>query len=747
MITSMTPLLRSSLLLSALFLASPQAVAQLIQPELFDTANATQVIARSDGGLLVLSPAAFVNGAPLSNASGVIGLAADGSVQPVWSQSLSAALTLARDPVDGSLLVGGTFQTIDTTGGVEGRSRIARFAADGTLLPWSIAPEAGESALTRVERILALADGDLVFIDQPMSALPRLCRAESDAAVYRCVHDITGGVRVLQALPDGGVLLGGSLLQLGDTTVPPLVRLQADTLAFDASFSYSGTSEVTAAAIDGSGLWVASGTQLQRLNLDGSSSGAPAVQANGSINALHADGTGGVFAGGSFSTLAGLARARLARVSAAGAVDPLWEAPAITGSVRDIALQAERLISVGPLSSQQAQAAGLITVDRLDGRLAAQAPAIRFGVVSNSGTLLATATSDGGAVFAAAFSHTADEVVPGLLKVDAAGAPVPGWAPTLPGVVSGLLGGPDGFVYLALRSGASPLSWQYSLRRVAISDATVDPDWQLSLGTSNPTALMIDAGYLWIGYVDGAMGNRSRLLRVSLGEQATVDPNWTTEAEVSGIARKLIALPDGSVLMLPAPAFSGVIVDPPPPVPPAPRLARFVRGSLGVQAQTFGPSFAAGARVADVALMADGRLLLMELNGSGTSGLRRVAADGSLDAGFSADLGPLLPRGAIALDEAKGHVYVAAGRLPEDGLPPYIPTIARIQLDSASLDTAWPAPELQPDVDVRLSVQGRRVFASALSLSPSQPLGAFISTEVPPLFVDGFEGNPPTSVD
>lgn len=262
-------------MLSALFLASPQAGAQLIQPELFDTAHATQVIARSDGGLLVLSPAAFVNGAPLSNASGVIGLAADGSLQPVWSQSLSLALALARDPADGSLLVGGTFQTINTTGGVEGRSRIARFAADGTLLPWSIAPEAGESTLTRVERILALAGGDLVFIDQPMSALPRLCHADAGAAVYRCVHDITGGIRVLQALPDGGVLLGGSLLQLGDTTVPPLVRLQADTLALDASFSYSGTSEVSAAAVDGSGLWLASGTQLQRLNLDGSSSGAP----------------------------------------------------------------------------------------------------------------------------------------------------------------------------------------------------------------------------------------------------------------------------------------------------------------------------------------------------------------------------------------------------------------------------------------------------------------------------------------
>ncbi len=748
MITAMTPPLRLSLLLSALVLASPQAGAQLIQPELFDTANASQVIAKPDGGALVLSPAGFLNGAPLNNASGVIGFAADGSVQPVWSQSLSSVLSVAQDPLDGSVLVGGTFSTINTSGGTEMRARIARFTSDGTLLPWSIAPDSGESPLTQVNRILALASGDVVFVDQPWGSVPRLCHADAGAAVYRCVHEITGGIRVLQALPDGSVLFGGSLLQLGDTKVPPLVRLQADTLALDSSFSYSGSSEVTAAAVDGSGLWVASGTLLQRLNLDGSSSGAPAVLANGSITALQPDGTAGVFAGGSFSTLAGLARARVARVSAAGAVDSLWEAPAITGSVRDIALQGERLIAVGPLSSQQAQAAGLITLNRLDGRPAAQAAPARLGVVpSNTPALLATPTADGGAVFAGAFSHTAGQVLPGLLKVDAAGEPVSGWVPTLPGVVSALIAGPDGFIYVVLRSGATPLTWQHSLRRLALGDATVDPDWQLSLGSINPTALMIDAGHLWAGYVDGATGTRSRLLRVSLGEQAVVDPTWSTQVEVNGAATKLIALPDGSVLMLLPPIGTGVIFNPPPPTVPAPRFARFVRDGSFVQALPFGPLFASGALVSDVALLADGRLLLMELNSGAPSGLRRLAADGSLDAGFSADLGPLQPAGAIALDEAKGHVYFAAARLPEDGLPPYIPTIARIQLDSASLDPDWPAPGLQPEVFVRLDVLGQKVFASARRLEPSQPLGAFISTEVPPLFVDGFEGNLPTRVD
>jgi hypothetical protein len=741
MITLMTPLLRSSLLLSALWVASPQVSAQLIQQELFETANALQVLAQPDGGVLVLSDAGFVNGAPTGNVSGVLGLAVDGSVQPVWSQSLSSVLAMARDPMDATVLVGGTFETVNAAGGTQARARIARFSADGTLLPWSIAPDAGETPLTRVERIVALANGDLVFIDQPAFEPARVCRAPGGEAVFRCVHEIIGGIRVLQALPDGGVLLGGTLLQLGDTAVPPLVRLQAQTLALDGSFSYSGSGEVTAAAVDGGGLWVASGTQLQRLNSNGSSSGTPAVQANGSINTLQADGTGGVFAGGSFSLIADAERARLARLSASGAADPLWVGPDITGSVRDMALLNDRLVAVGVLNSREARAAALISLSPVDGSPTTQA-AIRLGNAVRASALFATATADGGAVFAGAFSHNADEILlPGVLKVDAAGAPVPGWAPVLPGVVSGLLGGPDGFVYVVLRTGAGPLTWQYSLRRLAIADAALDSGWQFSLGSSNPTALMINAGHLWIGYVDGSMGNRSRLLRVSLGEQAMLDPEWASQAEVNGIARALIALADGSVLMLPVPAGSGVIFNPPPPIPPAPRLARFVRDSAGVQALPFGPTFDSGAVVSDVALMSDGRLLLMELNGSGTSGLRRLAADGTLDAGFSADQGALQPRGAIALDEARGHLYVAAGRLPEDGFPPYIPTLARLQLASASLDPGWPAPELQPEVDVRLSVQGERVFASALNLSPSQPLGAFISTSVPPLFVNGFEGD------
>jgi len=742
MTTAMTPLLKSSLLFSALVLSSPQARAQLIQAALFETANVSQVIVRSDGGVLVLSPAAFLNGASLNNASGVIGFAADGNVQPVWSQSLPSVLAVARDPLDGSVLAGGMFSTVSTAGGTEMRARIARFTADGTLLPWSIAPDSGESPLTQVNRVLALASGDVVFVDQPSASAPRLCHADAGAAVYRCVHEITGGISVLQALPDGGVLFGGSLLQLGDTKVPSLVRLQADTLALDSSFSYSGSSEVTAAAVDGNGLWVASGTQLQRLNLNGGSSGVPPVLANGSITALQPDGTAGVFAGGSFSALAGLARARLARVSAAGAVDPVWEAPAINGSVRDIAVQGERLIAVGPLSSQQAQAVGLITLDRLDGRPAAQAAPVRLGVVpSSTPALLATPTADGGAVFAGAFSHTAGRVLPGLLKVDAAGEPVSGWVPTLPGAVSALLAGPDGYLYVVVRSGATPFTWQHSLRRLSIGDATVDPDWQLALGTSNPTTLMIDAGHLWAGYVEGPSGNRSRLLRVSLGEQAVIDPDWSTQVEVNGAAMKLIALPDGSVLMLVAPVGSGVVFNPPPPSIPAPRFTRFVRDGSFLQALPFGPLFASGTLVSDVALMGDGRLLLVELNSNAPSGLRRLAADGALDADFAANLGDLQPAGAIALDETKGHVYLAAARLPEDGLPPYIPSIARIELDTATLDPAWPAPELQPEVFVRLDVMGQKVFASARRLEPSRPLGAFLSTEVPPLFVDGFEGN------
>lgn len=722
-------------------LAAPAAKAQLIEAELFQTADAFQVLALPDGELLVRTNAGFVNGQSVSNSSGVLGFAADGSVLPAWGTVAQSIRTLARDPSDGSILIGGDFSTVSSSDGAQPRARIARLSASGGLLPWSLAPDADEQALENVSRIAVLGNGDVVFVDAPAGGLQRLCRAESGAAVFRCPLQFAGTVNVLQALPGGAVLVGGSLQFEQQGPFSALTRLLADTLQRDPAFNYAGGSQVRAAALVDGRLWVSAGTQLQRLDADGGVEPEFSVSADANILALLPDPTGGLWAAGQFNVIGGIERARVARVSAAGQVDPLWQGPDVRGSVQGLAAQADRVRLVGRLHSLPAQAVGLLALDRVAGGLITASQPARLGNLLQPAALLSTPTPDGGAVFAGSFSHSAGEVLPGLLKVDSSGALQPGWTAQLPGRVTRLIAGPDGFVYASVESGLTVSTLQYSLRRIGLANATLDNGWQLPLGIRFPTAFMIDAGHLWAGYVQRFNGTESSLLRVSLAAEATLDPAWENGTSVNGIASRLIALPDGSVLMLPQPPPPSVIFNPPPPIPPGPRLARFrLEAGFGAQGQPFGPQFPSGARVGDVARLADGRLLVMQLSDALSSGPRRLLADGSLDPDFSVDLGSLLPSGSIALDAARGQLYFAASR-PDSMFPSLrIPTIARIDLASATVDPEWPAPESQPEVDVQLSVQGQRVFAGALGLSPFRPLGAFISTSVPPLFVDGFEG-------
>ena len=726
----------------SLSLAAPLAKAQRIEPELFQTADSFQVLALPDGGTLVRTDAGFVNGLSVANSSGVLGFAADGTQLPGWGTVAQTIRTLAHDPADGSVLIGGDFSTVSGPGGAQPRARIARLSASGELLPWALAPDADQQALENVLRIAVLGNGDVVFVDAPSGGLQRVCRAEAGAAVYRCPLQFAGTVNVLQALPGGAVLLGGSLQFEEQGPLSALVRLLPDTLQRDPAFNYVGGSQARAATLVDNRLWVSAGTQLQRLGADGSVESELSVDADANILALLPDSSGGFWAAGQFSVIGGAERARVARLSAAGMVDPLWQGPDVQGSVQGLAAQAGRLLLAGRLHSLPAQAVGLLALERLDGGLASGGVPVRLGSRPPSAALLSAATADGGAVFAGSFSHSADEVLPGVLKVDASGALQPGWTTQLPGRITRLIAGPDGFVYTSLESGPTVLTLQYSLRRIRLADAALDAGWHLPLGIRFPTALMIDGGHLWAGYVQRFNGTQSSLLRVSLGAEAVLDPAWDSEVSVNGIASRLIALPDGSVLMLPQPPPPSVIFNPPPPIPPGPRLARFSReAGMGVQSQPFGPEFASGARVGDVVRLADGRLLLTQLSGAVTSGVRRLLADGSLDPDFSVDPGDLLPSGAIALDEARGQLYLAASR-PDPTFPSQrIPTIARIDLASAAVDPEWPADASQPGVDVQLSVQGQRVFAGALSLSPLRPLGAFISTSVPPLFADGFEGD------
>lgn len=716
------------------------AQAQVIDPTLLQTAQVSSVLVPPEGGLLVVTDASFVDGEDVGSNISVRRFSDNGEIDLSWRLP-QYTRAVARDPQDGSIIVAGMFSTVNGPNGAVPRQRIARLSASGQLQPWSLQPDEGQLPLSNVERLLFMGNGDLMFIDGAGGTQSRLCVVAASESVYRCVHEITGEVRVLKAMADGSVLMGGSMVRLGDAPVPSLLRLLPGSLARDEAFSYSDTSAITAVEIQNGTVWVGAGARLRRLMSDGSIDPSLSIDANGTLWSLRADGIDGLFVGGSFSTIGGVDASRLARLrtTATPVIDTLWRSPAIVGDVRDIAVLPDRVLAAGGLHSIAAQAAGLISLGRANGAAVEANRPPRLGKSANSPSLVSAPLPDGGALFAGDFTQSRDEVLPGLLKVDSSGAPVAEWAPELPGHVMAMVSGRDGFVYVGLVRHVSAFVQEYTLRRLSLVDGSLDHGWQLPLNDGVPSALTIDSGTLWYGVKPGGSNSFiSYVRRVGLGTTAVPDFRWNISSGFTGTIGRIIPLPDGSALVPRGPvSSSGVIFFPPPPSPPGPRMYRFSPGEFGIEVLPFGPDFT--GFFSDIARQADGRILALELSGSTGAILRRLSASGELDADFDLPMVNPLATGSIALDEARGFLYYGASMPDPDWPSRILHRQARLVLSSQTVDHGWPNEGEDPGVRSTLTLRGQQVFVGAMFASLYQPIGAFMKTSAPPLFVNGFE--------
>lgn len=716
------------------------AQAQTINPTLLITPQVSSVVVLPGDGMLVFTDATHVNGEAAGG--GLRKLLDNGELEHAFNspQDVYAA---ARDPVDGSFVLGGSFSQVSGSNGPQPRAGLARYSAGGQLLEWALQPHPGEEPLIGVSRLAFTSSGDLLFVGQVSPERRRLCVNAAGASVFRCSHDIAGSVTVFEAQSDGSVLLGGDILQLNGVPIPRLVRLLPGTLDLDTSFNYpDASSDLNAVAVQNGTVWVGAGSRLYRLMGDGSIDPSIDIQANASIRSVRTDGSDGLFVGGSFSTIGGVERPRLARLQTSGmaVVDPLWQPPAINGSVRDIAVLSDRVLAAGPLDSMPAQAAGLIALNRTNGETVVSSRPARLGLSAPNASLVSAPTADGGAVISGRFTQTRLGIVPGLLKVDSSGEEVAGWAPELSERVVALVGGPDGFVYAGFARDITPSLRDYSLRRLSIADGSLDENWRYPMpwGDHIPSALTIDSGYLWFGYrPDSASGNSSGIGRVSLGATAVPDAAWSYNLSFTGVAAKIIPLADGSALVLRGVLPpSGAIFFPPLPIPPGPRMYRFVPGEFGVSMQPFGPDLS--GVLTDIVRQRDGRVLGLEIDYSGVSTLRRFSANGELELDF--DLVLMYPRaaGSIALDDARGLLYfdaVVSTTFPSST----VRRQARLLLASQTVDDSWPNEGEDPGVRSNLTLIGSRLFAGAQSGSAWAPAGAFLSTTVQSMFADGFE--------
>lgn len=311
----------------------------------------------------------YVNGnyVAITTRDGVARVNSDGSVDASFDPNLnSTASTLALDPADGSILIGGNFTALKPNGSTAAiaRNHLARVKSDGSLDPAFNPDIAGTISMAVVapDRSVLIggtftnlqANGAILIGGSfnSVGGLPQknLAELNDDGSVNaEFAPDANGAVNAVLPLPDGRFVVGGTFTTIGGVSAPGLARFTASG-AIDTTFTAppaSLTGGVSALALQPDGRLVvgtAGANGVIRLNSDGSldgtfKAGAPfapavaiAIQADGRI--LVAGPGGGV-------------ASRLLRLNADGSVDSSFTAPSGATGIDAIALQADGSIIIG----------------------------------------------------------------------------------------------------------------------------------------------------------------------------------------------------------------------------------------------------------------------------------------------------------------------------------------------------------------------------------------------------------------
>ena len=230
------------------------------------------------------------------------------SFQPRPDGAVHALLALS----DGRTIVGGAFTSIN---GVT-RQRLARFNADGTF------DASYNASVPSTVRSLALQPDGRVLVGHT-GGITRLTAAGAADASFSA--SVNGPVTALAVQADGRVLYAVNQAGVG--------RLNADGSA-DSSFSApAGSAMAMALQADGKVLVAGSPSRLVRLNANGSADNAFAPGPNGAVTALALQADGRLMIGGSFSSVGGVARPGIARLSAPAAGAQALGVAANRGSV------------------------------------------------------------------------------------------------------------------------------------------------------------------------------------------------------------------------------------------------------------------------------------------------------------------------------------------------------------------------------------------------------------------------------
>lgn len=260
---------------------------------------------------------------------------------------------------DGKIVVVGWFQQFNG----HARARIARLHADGTL-----DQDFNAGADASIRAVAVQADDRIIIAGtfEQCNGTPRrlIARLHTDGSLDASfIPDFIDGPSIEQVIvqPDGKLLVIGNFQQVAGQWRVHIVRLNADG-TLDPSFN-PGTStngSIRMAALQGDGRIIVVGnfllydgvqrTYAARINPDGSldHSFNAGLSIQGDLTGVAIQADGRVIITGSFTSIGGVARQRLARLLANGALDPSFDpGPGLSGTMNALIVQADGRLVVG----------------------------------------------------------------------------------------------------------------------------------------------------------------------------------------------------------------------------------------------------------------------------------------------------------------------------------------------------------------------------------------------------------------
>lgn len=264
---------------------------------------------------------------------------------------------------DGRIVIGGLFTNVNGTE----RNGAARLNPDGNLDMSFLAGGSGANA--PLYAVALQSDGRMIiggaftnFSGATRNGVARLnTNGSVDASFLASGSGVNNIVRSAAIHSDGKVLIGGAFTTVNDVVRAGIARLD-NTGTLDLPLAGVGRNDVAVLAIQSDGKILIGGSfvnfsgttrnRIARLNIDGTLDTtflASGSGANGDVSALAIQSDGKIVIGGSFTSVNGTARNRLARLNSDGTLDTAFLASGsgADSSVKKIVIQADGRILVG----------------------------------------------------------------------------------------------------------------------------------------------------------------------------------------------------------------------------------------------------------------------------------------------------------------------------------------------------------------------------------------------------------------